>query len=253
LLSVRDPAGNVVQRLTGPAKKGFHRVAWNMRYPAPNPVDLTPSDNKAPWESEPHGPMAIPGEYTVTLAKRVEGQYEQVGEPRTFALKPMFTGGLVTEDRGALLEFQRKTAELFRAVMGASKAADEIDNRIDHMIQAVVDTPDSTEAQATALRQLKARMQDMRVALSGDTTIASRQEPVPMPLSTRVGTIAWGTWNTQAGVGGNFLDSYEVAAEQFPPVLNEIKAIAAELAALEAELEAKGAPWTPSRIPDWQP
>ena len=43
--------------------------------------------------------MALPGEYTVTLAKRVEGQYQQIGEPRSFTLKPMFTGGLVTDDR----------------------------------------------------------------------------------------------------------------------------------------------------------
>ena len=74
-----------------------------------------------------------------------------------------------------------------------------------------------------------------------------------MPLVTRVTTIAGGTWNTQAGVTGNFRDSYQVAAEQFPPVLAEIRAVAADLAALEEELEAEGAPWTPSRIPDWRP
>ena len=45
--------------------------------------------------------------------------------------------------------------------------------------------------------------------------------------------------------------SYDVAAAQFPAVLEEMKAVAAGLAELEAQLEAEGAPWTPSRIPDW--
>ena len=50
---------------------------------------------------------------------------------------------------------------------------------------------------------------------------------------------------------GNFRDSYRIAAEQFPPILAELKAISADLVRLETELEAEGAPWTPARLPDW--
>jgi hypothetical protein len=42
-----------------------------------------------------------------------------------------------------------------------------------------------------------------------------------------------------------------VAAKQFPPVLAELKSVLADLTALERELEADSAPWTPARIPDW--
>jgi hypothetical protein len=195
--------------------------------------------------------MALPGEYSVTLSRRLEGQFEDIAGPERFTLKPMHTGGLVTDDREGLLAFQKKTAELYRAVMGASRAAGEIDGRIDHMIQAVADTPGSTEAEASALRALKARMYDVNVALSGDSTVSSRNEPVPMSIYGRLAMIAWGTWASQSGVTGNHSDSYDVAAAQFPGVLAELTSIAADLAALEAELEAKGAPWTPSRIPEW--
>jgi hypothetical protein len=34
-------------------------------------------------------------------------------------------------------------------------------------------------------------------------------------------------------------------------LLAELRVIATDLAAAEAELEALGAPWTPGRIPDW--
>ena len=69
--------------------------------------------------------------------------------------------------------------------------------------------------------------------------------------ASRVATIAGGSWSTQAGVTGNFADSFAIAAEQFPPLLAELASIAADLAVLEDQLEAKGAPWTPGRIPDW--
>ena len=126
-LTVRDSAGEVVRRLDGPAAKGFHRVAWNMRYPAPDPVRLEADAGRSPWENDPAGPMVLPGRYTVSLAKRVEGRYQEIAEPQTVVLKPMFSGGLVTDDRAGLLEFQQKSAELHRAVLGADRAAGEIE------------------------------------------------------------------------------------------------------------------------------
>jgi photosystem II stability/assembly factor-like uncharacterized protein len=250
-LTVRDAQGNVVQRIKGPAGEGFHRVAWDMRYPAPDPVDLDPPASRAPWEGEPQGPMVLPGTYSVTLSQRVEGQFSNIGDTREFVLKPLFSGGLVAEDRASVLEFQAKTAELLRAVMGANRAAGEIDTRIKHLLQAIEDTPAATEQQAMAVRALNTRMQDLQLQLGGDRTVSSRAEPVPMSLTARIRTIAGGSWESQSAVTGNYRDSYEIAAAQFPDILDELKAIAADLATLEAELEADGAPWTPARVPDW--
>jgi photosystem II stability/assembly factor-like uncharacterized protein len=250
-LTVRDAAGNVVQRIKGAGEKGFHRVAWDMRYPAPDPVNLKPSTDHAPWEDSPQGPMVLPGSYSVTLSMRVEGQSEELSSAREFVLKPLYSGGLVAEERGSVLEFQAQTAKLYRAVLGANRAAGELETRIKHLFQAVEDTPAATEKQAAAVRALNSRMQNLQIRLSGDKAVSSRSEPVPMPLTTRVKNIAEGSWKSQSAVTGNYRDSYRVAAEQFPDIQAELKAIAADLAALEAELEAEGAPWTPARLPDW--
>jgi hypothetical protein len=94
-------------------------------------------------------------------------------------------------------------------------------------------------------------MQDLQVRLNGDSTVSNRAEPVPLSLTGRINTIASGSWDSQSAVTGNYRDSYNIAAEQFPPILAELKAISADLVSLEAELEAVGAPWTPARLPDW--
>ena len=250
-LTVRDSEGKVVQRIDGPAGKGFHRVAWNMRYPAPDPIEMNPDSDLPPWESPPKGPMALPGNYTVALSKRVEGELHEIADAQKFVLKPLYSGGLVAEDRQGVLEFQSQTATLYRAVTGANEAASEIQSRIDHLLKAVEDTPAVSEEQAQAVRALNSRMQGLQTKLNGDQTISSRAEPVPMSISTRVGNIVGGSWNSQSAVTGNFRDSYAIAARQFPPVLEELRSIASDLGVLEAQLQAEGAPWTPGRIPDW--
>lgn len=250
-LTVRDAAGKVVQRINGPAGKGFHRVAWNMRYPAPDPVELNPSKDLAPWMSPPQGPMALPGEYTVSLSKRVEGKLVDLSPAQSFNLKPLFEGGLVTDDRQALLDFQMRSADLYRAIAGANRARGELQARIDHLLKAVNDTPSASEEQAQALRALNTRMQDLKVLMSGDSTIASRAEKVPMSISGRINNIVGGHWDSQSAVPGNFIDSLAIADRQFSQALLELKAIVADLSAVETELQAEGAPWTPGRIPDW--
>ncbi len=250
-LTVRDLQGKIVQRIDGPAGKGFHRVAWDMRYPAVDPVDLQAGGDLMPWESPPQGPMALPGGYSVTLSKRMEGKLVEVAGPQSFSLKPLYSGGLVADNRQDILDFQMQTAGLYRAVTGANKAAGEIQNRIDHLLAAVEATPAADEEQAQAVRALNARMQGLQVKLNGDSTLSSRAEPVPMSITERIGNIVSGSWGSQSAVTGNFRDSYAVAAQQFPGVLAELKSIATDLLALEDELQAEGAPWTPGRIPDW--
>jgi hypothetical protein len=240
-----------MQRIDAPAGKGFHRVAWNMRYPAPDPVELSPKSDFAPWESPPQGPLALPGQYTVTLSKRVEGQLVDISSPQSFALKPLFEGGLVTDDRQALLEFEMQSNDLYRAILGANKARDEIQARIDHLLKAAAATPSSSEDQAQALRALNTRMQDLKVRFQGDSTISSRSEPVPMSMTNRISTIVSGHWDSQSAVTENYRNAYRIAEQQFRQALVELKAVAADLVKVEASLQADGAPWTPGRIPDW--
>jgi len=250
LLTVRDSDGVVVRRIEAPADKGFHRVAWDMRYPAPDPVNLEPPPDLPPWQSEPMGPMALPGSYSVSLSRRVEGQYQELGDPQTFALKALYSDGLIAEDPAEVLEFQQQTAALYRAVTGADRAATEIEGRIEHLLLAARETPAAAEAQAAAIRDLRARMQELRVVLNGDSTVSSRFEPTPLALVNRVGFIAGGSWGSQSAVTGNHRESLRIANEQFRAVQAELRAVADELGVLEAELESLGAPWTPSRIPD---
>ena len=165
---------------------------------------MVPTEEKA--QQLPQGPLAKPGEYTVTLSQRVRGVSSDIAT-ESFAVKPLFNEGLVTDDRDALLAFQMRSDKLYRAVDGADGVAGEIENRINHLLKAATDTPAADERHATALRALNARMQELRVLLDGDTTVTSRNEQAPLSLSGRVGFLLFGHWDSQAAVGANYEDS----------------------------------------------
>lgn len=249
-VEVKDSQGGVVRRVPANADKGFHRVAWDMRYPSLGPISLTkPTGYIPPWGHPPKGPMALPGEYTATLVKRQFGKVEKLSEPQTFAVKLLNNSNEIATDREALLTAQRRAGDLYRQVQGATKAQDELASRINHVKQAIVETVDSTEAQAQKVRALNENLINVRVLLSGDRTISSRQEPVPWSVSGRTSFIYGSVVSSQFQVSGNHLTSLSIAESEYQRVAELMQQINGELSSLERELDEIKAPWTPGRVP----
>ena len=251
LLTVTGPDGSVVRRLTGPATSGFSRVAWDLRYPQTEPTDLTTKELD-PWDRLPFGPLAAPGRYSVSLAKRVDGAVTPLGEPQTFEAVPLGTASLPPADRKALLDFEEKTGQLQRAVLGAGRAAGEAQTRIDHLKKALADAPSADPKLTTSLRAIELRLKDIQVELNGDPTLASRNEPTSPSITDRVQQIVGGHWDATSAPTATHRRNYEIASQQFAPVLEKLRTLAlVDLKKLEDDAEAAGAPWTPGRVPTW--
>ncbi len=254
VLTVAAEDGTVIRRLTGPSSAGIHRVSWDFRFPAANPTNLTPPSGDNPFASLPLGPLAAPGTYVVSLARRVEGKVEALGEPQRFEAVPLGLATLPAADPAALLAFQQKTARLQRAVLGAIAAAGEAEDRLNHLKKAIDDTPGADPRLAGEARVLLARLADLQVKLTGDPTVARRSEPTTASISDRVQGVVYGHWTSTANATATHRTGYDLAARELATVLPELaKLIEIDLAKLEADAEAAGAPWTPGRVPRWKP
>ncbi len=250
-IMVRDASGNLVRQVAGESSKGVHRGAWDLRLPAPDPINLEDQGERPYWEQPPVGPLALPGEYTARLAVERNGMLQEVGQAQPFTVKGLDLSPEITTDRRALQDFLIKAANLQRAVAGAGKAIEELNNRIAYVRAAMVQTTATSDADRASLQRIAGRLADVTVAINGDATIASRNEPVPMSISERAGRIYGILVWTQSPVGGNFKDSYAIAADEFTSALASLRSVERDLSALEGALDVKGAPWTPGRIPDW--
>ena len=254
VLTVTDASGAVVARVNGPIDKGLHRVAWDLRYPSTEPIDLKGDRFRPPWWSPPQGPMVLPGTYTVTMSQRVDGVTTSLSSPKTFEVKPLDQKSpLLTDDRAGLLAFQKKTAELHRAVSGAAKSMAEMDKRVAHLKVAIDKTPAASDALAHRLRVIETSLKDLRVQLFGDSTVRGRNEPAPWSIRRRVNSVVGGHWNSQASVTGTHRRAYEIAAKQFETALTGLRRAALYLDGVESELEQASGPWTPGRLPTWKP
>ncbi len=252
ILTVSDEEGQVVRRLTGPVTAGFHRVAWDLRYPSAAPVSLQAAEFN-PFNDGDSAPLVAPGTYKVALAERVDGKLVSLGEPQTVKVVPLARAGFTAQASAKTLEFERQTARLQRAVMGAVDAAKELGTRLDYVDRALLDTPKAGAEMAVEARRLRDRLADVDVALTGDTTVSSHNEPTLVSISDRVTNIIQGHWSASGEPTQVQLDQYASARDDFAPVLEKLHGIADDLKRLEDRMEAAGAPWTPGRVPVWHP
>ena len=252
MLTVRDDSGAIVRRITGPREKGFHRVAWDLHYPASTPTQLEEPKDRPPWACPPTGPLALPGTYTVALAQEVDGVITPLTEPRTFNVIPLELATFAATDRAAVLAFQQKVARLQRAVRGALEAAEENQTRLAHLRKAFLATPAADPATLDEIHRLDLRLNQLLTKLRSDQTLEKREEPRPPSIKERVDTLV-GQWRTTSPPTRTQGDQYRHAATEFTEVLTALRVLVEEdLRQLEARLEAAGAPWTPGRLPAWE-
>ncbi|MEX0299094.1 MAG: WD40/YVTN/BNR-like repeat-containing protein [Kordiimonas sp.] len=251
IFTVTDDDGTVVRRLTAPATKGLSRLAWDLRLDAPNRVSFRRADPNNPYDGDPVGIMAMPGDYNVSISVRHDDVLKELVAPTKFTVKGLDNSPEITKDRAANYAFQKKSSALFRAVDTASAAMGDMNNRIKHIDAALLRTSGATEAQKQELIAIKDAMRAVSIQMNGDRTIASRNEPTPRSIRGRIGSIVFFNWSSQAPITGGNKDAYEIAATQFADALASLKAVDARIAALEAGLDAMDAPWTPGRLPNW--
>jgi photosystem II stability/assembly factor-like uncharacterized protein len=252
VLTVLDADGRVVRRLTGPVTAGFHRVAWDLRYPPANPTSLDPPEED-PFSEPAQGPLVAPGRYRVVLARRQDGKLVPLGKEQTFETAPLYAASIPAASRAEVLAFQERTARLQRAALGASSAADEALRRLEFLQRALQDTPGATDRLGADLRTLRSRLQDVKVALNGDTVVRKYQEPDAPSIVEQVQGVVAGHWSTTGGPTQTHRDAYAAASAAFGPVLQRLRTATEDLERLEAEADAAGAPWTPGRLPSWSP
>ncbi len=250
VLTIRDAQGQVVRQLDAPTDKGFHRVAWDLRYPDTDPVQLESRGERAPWDDESRGPLTVPGTYSVTLSTRVRGAETVVAGPVEFTTRLLTDGTTPAKDFAASVAFQRETAELYREVAGAGRVLQEAETRL-KAIRATIDrTPGLERGLLDDVDALTARLQEMNTAMSGDRTVSSRSEPTTPGIRERVGRVLWGSREVTSDPTRTQQQSLAVAREQFKPLLEDLtRLVATDLPDLEARLEAARAPWTPGRVP----
>jgi len=251
VLTVTDAEGGVVRRLKGPVTAGIHRIAWDLRYPPATPTSLKPREPD-PFIEPPSGPMVVPGRYSVSMEKVVQGRSSPLAESQAFEARGSYE--IPAADGAKLLAFERKVSRLQRAVTGAVESVGEARNRIAHIKQSLLDTLAATPSLWADVRAAEAHLAEIEIALKGDAALIVRNEPTPPAILDRVQSIVDTQWNATSAPTATSEEAYAFAAQEFKGEINKLRQLVlVDLKKIEDRMEATGAPWTPGRIPIWQP
>lgn len=244
--TIRDGSGNIIRKLKTGISKGVKRIVWDGRYPSVSPVSLQPPSENI-FSSLDVGTLAMPGEYTVSLSKSINGTITELVPSTNFTLKTLGGVTLPAEDRADLVEFQREAQELQRALSGASSMLSEINNRLRHVRQAVYATPTPTPELVADLQAIDNKLYDIQKVMYGDGVASRLDQGSKMSISGRISWVGYEMWNSTSAPTQTQRDAIRIAEEAFEPQLQAIKQVQNDLGKLEERLEEAGAPYTPGR------
>jgi len=244
VLTVTDTEGNIVRRIEGPITAGFHRVAWDLRYP-----QSSPWTTKVPGEVyiEFRGPLAVPGTYRVSIARRVNGQLTNLGQEQTFEVVQMRERGLKGASPEEVLAFSRQLDDLSRQVQGAAEAVTLMLTETGAIKQTLLRS-DAPEAMRTVARNLELELMDIQDVITGNTLRDLHNDYGPVSIRRRLEVATMGTFRSTYGPTPTHTRAVEIATAEFSNVKKRLRQINdVELPALRKQLDEAGVPWTPGR------
>ncbi len=251
IFTVKDSEGKVVRKLFTEPKKGLNRIHWDLRYTDTDPIDLRTPSFYNPWSDSDRGVLVAPGNYTVTLSKMVRGSISQISEPVSFDVKPLQNTTLPASDRMELNAFKRKVLELSRAIGGTRQTISEMNNQMRFIRDAIkrAEVDHSSELVKNTL-ELEKALTEVQYELNSDPVARTLDIDQPPTVGQRVGFIVYSMFSSTSAPTQNNINSYEIAAEEFPPILERVKKLLNEdLKSIQQQLSDINAPYTPYAIP----
>jgi len=249
---VYDESGTAIRRVDGSPEAGFQRAAWDLRYAAPKLRGHSEDDEGDFREAGEQGPLVLSGNYSVRMFEKVGGAVTELAGPQSFKVATEGSAAMSAADRTAQEELLRKVARLYRAVSGAVHTAEDVQSRMKTIHEALHETPAAEKQLGAVADAIEQRNREILRALRGDAELAKRNEPIPSSIGDRVNSVMEGERFSLAKPTQGHVDSYNIGAAEFAEQLGKLHALVeVDLAKLEKDMEAAGAPWTPGRVPDW--
>lgn len=239
-LTVKDKDGKTVRQIKGKNAKGFNRVAWDLTIASKDVVRLDPPRGMGgDWFSG--GVKAVPGTYTVTLSKLVDGQWTDLAGPREFEVVPLEEGTLPGASYEEIAAFQRQFAAYQQDMSLAGMALEMANKKVSALGRALANADRQPVELVAQLHQAKERLDALDRELNGyqsKNDVGERNDPGPS--AGFVGFMALSTTYGPTGTHRAAMDRSLKALAEFKTALSEV--VDNVLPQLEKAVMAAGAP-----------
>lgn len=240
VFTIKDQQGNVVNRLTSPAKKGFQRVSWNLRFASKRSIRMETAEKDIGTSS---GYLVSPGTYSVTLSLQKQEKTVQLSDKQMFVVKPLRKGSLEEASIEERENYRREVLAVQRDLEITGSTLSEAVKRIAAMKQAYYRMDREVPQLLVRINELEEKLRQLNVDLNGyDTKAEIGEKDLPTPRERF--SVASSGLSTSYGPTELHRQSLKLCREELDPISESVKqASEQKIPELEKELSEAGAPW----------
>jgi len=247
--TIRDKAGNIIRKIkTGLSDGSVNRMVWDGRLAYHMPVSLRPAFDNIFGNPPETGYFAMPGEYTVSLERSINGEMAQLVAPKSFKIKALDGVTLATADRGELMAFQEKMGDLQANFSAVGSQMGDINDKLRHMKKAVYYMNGSTQEFQNDIAKIEEELDAIQEEMYGDSYAGTLDKDTPYSITNRVFAAGFEMFNSTSKPTTTFTEAYRLANAGLKPLVARLQKLqSGAVKNLEEKLIKVGAPYTPGR------
>lgn len=243
VFEIRDAQGDVVARYKeDKMKKGLNQSTWDFRLEATSPVKLK-EDDGGRYGSPDNGPLALPGEYTVTIHQFHNGELSQLAEPQPFKVKSLHDSQITPANRVELTQFIERVNEARKDMRRTAEEMKDLKKQVEIMSAVVMKTPNADAAWLAEIDEADKTLTDIEYALSGDKTRSKRQMETYPGILFRIEVIAENIKSHTEAPTQSEKRSLDVAMVEHAALELQLKEVKQKVDGLAKKLKDAGAPY----------
>ncbi|WP_084407243.1 VPS10 domain-containing protein [Aestuariibacter salexigens] len=243
--TVRDAQGEVVRKISAAAKKGVHRVNWDLRWPAHQALGMQGNY----FSPEPQGMLVAPGTYTVSMSKEVDGVITELQPARPFNVVQMHDAGALKEiDAQQVTAFWKEVASVQRLSSAMSTALRDGVKHLDMLEQAMDRTAAEPGGLDATFASLRNNLLAIDTKLNGNPAKNQVGAWSDVSVGDRLFHVQIGTFRSTYGPTPAIRTSLDLAKQEITKLRTELTNILEQdIPAFEQALQDQGAPWIPGQ------
>lgn len=249
LFTISDKNGNEIRKLTTKAKKGIHRITWNLRSLWSSPV--APTKEYKPIENIKNGILVVPGKYQVKMDLVSNTKRTELVGYTKFTVSRLNNTTLPASDEVELANHLEKLQELARITWGTNALHKELTEKVNSLQIIALRTKNIPEQTKKDMATLHAELLSIKWELNGEQPRASYEEIAPstMAILPRLQRIISIHNQSTSSITKNELEGYQIIKQKIQPIIYKLNTISSfQIPNIEKVLDKHKAPWTSGRI-----
>ena len=240
IIVVKDKAGEIVTKISGPLKKGMSRVNWNLTSSIPTTINASSRG----WRSYGDGirTQVDPGVYDLFLKKRVNGVVTEIAGPVELEVEKIRSGTLTNPMKDDHDQYFKSLADFSSVVNTYQHKFEKANTRVSTYQRMLMQITTNIPEASKSLYELTETMNMLERKVGGSEAKAEVGEKDFLTISDRLWAARGGWYPNSYGPTQQHMKSFDIAKEMFNRVKPEMDAYFEKVKEVGKILEEAGAP-----------